>query len=101
MVWAQEPRKQLSQSSYYQFSGRVLDSITGKVIDASSIQFYILDTSIDKKNSNKVILGGQLTKNNGRFVIDSITTIINLFYQVSAIGYRVKRYSTACRSKTS
>lgn len=90
VVWAQELGKQLSQSSYYQFSGRILDSITGKGIDAASIQFYILDTSIDKKNSNKVILGGQLTKSNGRFVIDSITAIINLFYQVSAIGYRTK-----------
>jgi outer membrane receptor protein involved in Fe transport len=90
MVWAQEPGRQLSKQSYYQFSGRILDSITGKGIVAASIQFYILDESKDKKNANKVILGGQLTKSNGRFVVDSITANTNIFYEVTAIGYNTK-----------
>ncbi|MFN6375546.1 MAG: TonB-dependent receptor domain-containing protein [Chitinophagia bacterium] len=91
MVWAQEQGKQLSQQSYFQFSGRILDSITGKGIDAASVQFYSQDESKNIKNGFKVILGGQLTKKNGRFVVDSITANTNLFYEVTAMGYQTKK----------
>lgn len=90
IAWSQESGKTVSKKSYSQFNGRILDSATGKGIDAASIQFYFLDTLANNKNISKIVLGGQLTKSNGRFDVDSISITSSLFFKITAIGYQSK-----------
>ena len=70
------------------FYGKIVDSKTGKAIDAASIQLVT-----DRKNTKIVssrdsIVNGQLTQGNGDFSLENVALFSTYRLIVSAIGYK-------------
>jgi outer membrane receptor protein involved in Fe transport len=69
------------------FYGRVIDSISGKGVDAASVQLIQNRFDTVTKKRKDYVIGGQLTKGNGDFNIESLPVMGNFRIRISAIGY--------------
>lgn len=69
--------------------GKILDTKTGKPLEAVSVQ--VLQNKFDSvsKKRKEVIIAGQLTKPNGDFSIESLPIMGPLKVKFSAIGYKL------------
>ncbi|HEV8283316.1 MAG TPA: TonB-dependent receptor [Chitinophagaceae bacterium] len=91
LIFAQMPggnRGGMAQQLNGGFYGKVLDSITGKPIEAASIQLIQnrLDTATKKRK--EVIIGGMLTKANGQFSIEGVPVMGQYKLKITAIGFK-------------
>jgi outer membrane receptor protein involved in Fe transport len=70
--------------------GKIVDNKTGKGIEFAAVQLTrtVFD-SISGKSIEK-LFGGQLTRGNGEFSIDSIPLVGEYLLKVSAIGYKTE-----------
>ena len=67
--------------------GKVVDSITGKSIDAASIQLIQNKMDSATKKRADVIIGGMLTSSNGDFSLESVPLFGALKLKITAIGF--------------
>ncbi|WP_018628945.1 TonB-dependent receptor [Niabella aurantiaca] len=68
--------------------GKVIDSVSGKGIDAASIQLVqVKKDSVSGKNTTTVI-SGMLTKANGEFRLEGIPAMGRYQLEITGIGYR-------------
>lgn len=76
---------QMPNGSIY---GKVVDSVTGKGIDAASVQ--LIQTKMDSitKKPKQVIVGGMLTPANGNFRLENIPVMGPYRLQITGMGYR-------------
>src|SRR5437773_2186823 len=74
------------------FYGKILDSITGKPIEAASVQLVQNRFDTVSKKRKDVIVGGMLTKNNGDFNLENIPIMGQYVLKITAIGF--KSYET-------
>jgi outer membrane receptor protein involved in Fe transport len=91
ITFAQMPggnRGGMAQQLNGAFYGKVLDSITGKPIEAASIQLIQnrLDTATKKRK--EVVIGGMLTKNSGQFSIEGVPIMGQYKLKITAIGFK-------------
>jgi len=76
---------QMPTGSFY---GKIVDSVTGKGIDAASVQ--LLQTRFDSvsKSRKEVVIGGMLTQANGDFRIEAVPLMGQYKLSISAIGFK-------------
>ncbi len=69
------------------FYGKIQDSITGKSIDAASVQ--LLQNKLDSvtKKRKDVIITGMLTSSNGDFSLENVPVMGQYKLRISAIGF--------------
>src|SRR5437764_10192937 len=68
--------------------GKVLDSITGKPIEAASVQLVQTKFDTASKKRKEVGVGGMLTRANGQFSIEGIPLMGQYKLKISAIGFK-------------
>lgn len=76
---------QMPTGSFY---GKIVDSITGKPIDAASVQLLQQKFDSVTKTRGEVIVGGMLTQSNGDFRIEGIPAMGRYKLTISAIGFK-------------
>jgi len=76
---------QMPTGSFY---GKIVDSITGKPIDAASVQLLQQKFDSVTKTRSEVIVGGMLTQSNGDFRIEGIPAMGRYKLTISAIGFK-------------
>ena len=69
------------------FYGKVLDSTTGKPLDAVSVQIVSSKFDMAKKQRKDTILSGMLTPANGDFSLENVPMMGDYRIRISAIGY--------------
>lgn len=70
------------------FYGKIVDSITGKPIEAASVQLIQNKYDTVTKKRKEVVIGGMLTRNNGEFNIESVPVMGQYKLKISAIGFK-------------
>ena len=70
------------------FYGKVIDSITGKPLEAASVQLVQSKYDTVAKKRKEVVIGGMLTKNNGEFNLESVPVMGQYKLKISAIGFK-------------
>jgi outer membrane receptor protein involved in Fe transport len=70
------------------FYGKVLDSITGKPIEAASIQLLQNKFDTATKKRKEVVIAGMLTKANGQFSLEGIPLMGQYKLKITAIGFK-------------
>src|SRR5438105_1046327 len=70
------------------FYGKIIDSITGKPIEAASVQLVQNRFDTVTKKRKDVIVNGMLTKNNGDFNLEKIPMMGQYVLKISAIGFK-------------
>jgi len=70
------------------FYGKILDSITGKPIEAASVQLVQNKYDSVTKKRKEVVVAGMLTKNNGEFNLESVPVMGQYKLKISAIGFK-------------
>ena len=81
-------RSGMAQQMNGGFYGKVIDSITGKPIEAASIQLVQNKYDTVTKKRKDVVIGGMLTKNNGQFNLESVPVMGQYKLKISAIGFK-------------
>ena len=76
-----------SQQMVGRMYGKIVDSITGKSIDAVSIQLIQNKYDSLAKKRKDVIIGGMLTSSNGDFSLDKVPLFGPLKLKITAIGF--------------
>lgn len=69
------------------FYGRILDGKTNKSIEAASVQLIQNKMDTATKKRKDVVIGGQLTKGNGDFSLESLPIMGQFKLKITAIGY--------------
>ena len=92
ILFAQPPgggnRGGMAQQLNGAFYGKVLDSITGKPIEAASIQLIQNKFDTVTKKRKEVIIGGMLTRANGQFSIEGVRLMGQYKLKITAIGFK-------------
>jgi outer membrane receptor protein involved in Fe transport len=70
------------------FYGKVVDSKTGKPVDAVSVQLVQNKFDSVSRTRKDVIITGQLTKANGEFSLEGLNIMVQYKLKISAIGYK-------------
>ena len=70
------------------FYGKIIDSITGKPIEAASVQLVQSKYDTVTKKRKEVVIGGMLTRNNGEFNLESVPVMGQYKLKISAIGFK-------------
>ncbi len=85
---AQMPGGGNAQMNMGRFYGKIVDSKTGKPIDAASVQ--LLQNKFDSvsKTRKDVIVNGQLTLPNGDFSLEGLNIMAQYTLKFTAIGYK-------------
>ncbi|MEQ1798612.1 MAG: TonB-dependent receptor [Lacibacter sp.] len=68
--------------------GKILDSKTGKPIDAASVQLIQNKFDSTTKTRKDVIVNGQLTVANGDFSLENLNIMVQYKLKITAIGYK-------------
>lgn len=68
--------------------GKVVDSVSGKGIDAASVQLVQIKTDSATKKSQRVVVSGMLTPANGNFKLENIAAMGSYRLQISGMGYK-------------
>ena len=75
------------------FYGRIMDSITGKGVDAASVQLIQNRFDTVTKKRKDYVIGGQLTRANGEFSLEGLPVMGNFRLKISAIGYKTYEHA--------
>lgn len=67
--------------------GKIVDSITGKPLDASSVQLIQNKYDSVSKKRKDVIIGGMLTSSNGDFSLNNVPLFGPVKLKITAIGF--------------
>lgn len=80
-----QPRPQMNIGRFY---GRIVDAMTGKGIDAASIQLFssVFDTLTHTKKDT--IISGMLTRKSGEFSMENLPIMGRYRLSITAIGYK-------------
>jgi outer membrane receptor protein involved in Fe transport len=70
------------------FYGKVVDSISKKPIDATSVQLYRNSIDSVTKERKEVIVSGMLTQSNGDFSLENVPVMGQYKLRISAIGFQ-------------
>ncbi|HSC52908.1 MAG TPA: TonB-dependent receptor [Phnomibacter sp.] len=70
------------------FYGKVVDSASGKPIDAVSIQLMASKFDMVKKQRKDTMITGMLTPANGNFTLENIPLMGDYTLRITAIGYK-------------
>lgn len=70
------------------FYGKIIDSVTGKGLDAASVQLYTNKFDSASKSMKQVLASGMLTKANGDFRLEGIPAMGQYMLVISAIGFK-------------
>ena len=81
-------RSGMAQQMNGGFYGKIIDSITGKPIEAASVQLVQSKYDTVTKKRKDVVIGGMLTKNNGQFNLESVPVMGQYKLKISAIGFK-------------
>ena len=68
--------------------GKVVDSLSGKGIDAVSVQLVSTKFDMARRQRKDTILTGMLTPANGNFSLENIPLMGDYTIRISAIGYK-------------
>lgn len=68
--------------------GKIVDSKTGKPIDAVSVQLIQNKFDSISKTRKDVIVNGQLTQANGEFSLEGLNIMVQYKLKITAIGYK-------------
>ncbi|MFZ9718476.1 MAG: carboxypeptidase regulatory-like domain-containing protein, partial [Chitinophagaceae bacterium] len=81
-------RGNTAQMNMGRFYGKIIDTKTGKPIDAASVQ--LLQNKFDSatKTRKEVIVSGQLTRANGDFSLENLSIMGQYKLKVTAIGFK-------------
>src|SRR5690606_36121376 len=70
------------------FYGKIIDSITKKPIDATSVQLYQARMDSVTKQRKEVIVTGMLTQANGDFSLENVPVMGQYTLRISGIGFK-------------
>jgi outer membrane receptor protein involved in Fe transport len=70
------------------FYGKVVDSITGKPVEAASVQLIQNKFDSATKKRKDVIVGGMLTTKKGEFSMESLSIMATYKLKITAIGFK-------------
>jgi outer membrane receptor protein involved in Fe transport len=70
------------------FYGKIIDSITGKGLEAASVQLYTNKFDSATKSMKQVLASGMLTRANGDFRLESIAAMGQYKLVITAIGFK-------------
>jgi len=70
------------------FYGKVVDTKTGKGIDATSVQLVSSKFDFVTRAKKDTVINGQLTESNGDFSLDNVPFMGDYTLKISAIGYK-------------
>lgn len=81
-------RGNAAQMNMGRFYGKIVDTKTGKPIDAASVQ--LLQNKFDSatKTRKEVVISGQLTRANGDFSLENLSIMGQYKLKVTAIGFK-------------
>lgn len=68
--------------------GKIVDSKTGKPIEAASVQLIQNKFDSVSRTRKEVVVNGQLTRNNGDFSLEGLNVMAQYKLKVTAIGYK-------------
>jgi outer membrane receptor protein involved in Fe transport len=68
--------------------GKIVDAVSGKSVDAASVQLYQNKYDSATKTKKDIIINGQLTKANGEFDLEGLQIFNQYKLRISAIGYK-------------
>jgi len=68
--------------------GKIVESHTGKGVDAASIQLIQNKFDSITKSRKDVVIGGMLTKSNGNFRLENVPLFGQLKLKITAIGFK-------------
>ena len=74
----------MSQGRFY---GTLIDENTGKKVEYASVRIFGMRWDSITKKRQEVILGGQLTGENGEFSVDKLPLMGNFTLKITCIGY--------------
>ncbi len=80
--------------------GKILDSKTGKPIDAASVQLIQNKFDSTTKTRKDVIVNGQLTVANGDFSLENLNIMVQYKLKITAIGYKTIEQKVAFNLNT-
>jgi outer membrane receptor protein involved in Fe transport len=90
-LYAQNPMQMggnAAQQMNGRFYGKIQDSITGKSIDAASVQLIQNKMDTVTKKRRDFIINGMLTSSNGDFLLTNVPIMGQYKLKVSAIGFQ-------------
>lgn len=76
------------QMNMGRFYGKIIDSKTGKPIDAATVTLTQNKFDSVSKTRKDVVVNGQLTKANGEFSLEGLNIMVQYKLKISAIGYK-------------
>ncbi len=76
------------QMNMGRFYGKIVDTKTGKPVDAVSVQLTQNKFDSISKTRKDVIVNGQLTKANGEFSLEGLNVMVQYKLKITAIGYK-------------
>ncbi|HEY0433596.1 MAG TPA: outer membrane beta-barrel protein, partial [Chitinophagaceae bacterium] len=97
-VLAQQPqgnRGGMAQQLNGGLYGKIIDSITGKPIDAASVQLIQNKFDTATHQRKEVAINGMLTRSNGEFNIEGIPVMGQYKLRVTAIGFKTYERNVA------
>lgn len=71
--------------------GKVVDSATGKGIDATSVQLLLAKKDSATGQTNETVVTGMLTKANGEFRLEGVPAMGSYILEITGIGYKAYR----------
>lgn len=76
------------QMNMGRFYGKIIDTKTGKPIDAATVTLTQNKFDSVSKTRKDVVVNGQLTKANGEFSLEGLNIMVQYKLKISAIGYK-------------
>ena len=71
------------------FYGKIVDSATGKAVDAASVQLIQNKLDTVTKKRKDVVVSGMLTTKKGEFSLENLNIMAQYRLKITAIGYKV------------
>ncbi len=76
------------QMNMGRFYGKVLDSITGKPLEAASVQLIQNKLDSVQKKRRDMVVEGMLTNKKGEFSLENLSVMATFKLRITAIGYK-------------
>lgn len=70
------------------FYGKVIDSTTGKPVEAASVQILQFKLDSATKKRRDFVIGGMLTTKKGEFNVENLPVMANYKIKITALGYK-------------
>jgi hypothetical protein len=70
------------------FYGKIIDSTTGKPVEAASVQILQFKLDSATKKRRDFVIGGMLTTKKGEFSVENLPVMANYKIRITAMGYK-------------